>query len=37
LEKFLTGNIKTEMAKVVFDLHFGFAILFKSEEDAFVC
>jgi len=32
LEKFLEkGNIKTEMAKVIFDLHLGFAILFKSE------
>ena len=31
LDQFLTGNIKTEMAKVIFDLHLGFAILFKSE------
>jgi hypothetical protein len=36
LEKFLTGNIKTEMAKVIFDLHLGFAILFKSEQDAII-
>ena len=36
LEKFLTGNIKTEMAKVIFDLHLGFAILFKSEQDAYI-
>ena len=37
LEKFLEkGNIKTEMAKVIFDLHLGFAILFKSEQDAMI-
>lgn len=28
---FFQGNIKAEMAKVLFDLHLGFAILYKSE------
>jgi hypothetical protein len=36
LENFLQGNIKTEMAKVLFDLHLGFAILFKSDQDAII-
>ena len=36
LESFLQGNLRTEMAKVLFDLHLGFAILFKYEADAWV-
>jgi hypothetical protein len=32
----LVGNVKAEMAKVVFDLHLGFSILFKSEQDVII-
>ena len=31
LNNFLMGSQKAEMGKVVFDLHLGFAILFKSD------
>jgi len=33
LQKFLVGSQKAEMAKVVFDLHLGFALIFKSPDD----
>jgi hypothetical protein len=32
----LVGNVRAEMAKVVFDLHLGFSILFKSEQDVII-
>jgi len=36
LKNFLVDGQKAEMAKVVFDLHLGFAVLFKSEADAII-
>lgn len=33
-EKYIYGNVRAEMAKVVFDLYLGFSILFNQEQDA---
>lgn len=33
---YLKGTQRTQMAKVMFDLHLGFAILFKQDEDTLV-
>lgn len=36
-EKYLNESQKGDMAKVIFDLHLGFAIILKNEQDQEIC